>query len=81
MIFPVLQKHVRRKKEDKILFNQMKLNEEELNRIFIDIYNLDGVVNSEINDKDITFQRSSLEYNIKEYISYAIGCMFGRYIV
>lgn len=66
-------------KEDKILFNQMKLNEEELNRIFIDIYNLDGVVNSEINDKDITFQRSSLEYNIKEYISYAIGCMFGRY--
>ena len=60
-------------------FNQMKANEEELNRIFIDIYGLQDELTPEVEDKDITVRKADLSRDIRSFISYAVGCMFGRY--
>jgi len=60
-------------------FNLLKANEEELNRIFIDIYGLQDELTSEVEDKDVTVRKADLQRDIKSLISYAVGCMFGRY--
>jgi len=60
-------------------FNQMKDNEEELNRIFIDIYGLQDELTPEVEDKDVTVRKADLGRDIRSFISYAVGCMFGRY--
>lgn len=60
-------------------FNQLKANEEELNRIFIDIYGLQDELTPEVGDKDVTVRKADLQRDIKSLISYAVGCMFGRY--
>jgi hypothetical protein len=60
-------------------FNQLKANEEELNRIFIDIYGLQDELSPEVEDKDVTVRKADLQREIKSLISYAVGCMFGRY--
>ncbi|MBZ2174149.1 BREX-1 system adenine-specific DNA-methyltransferase PglX [Schnuerera sp. xch1] len=60
-------------------FNQLKQNEEELNRIFIEIYGLQDELTPEVEDKDITIRKADRERDIKSFISYAVGCMFGRY--
>ena len=78
-------------------FKQLKENEEELNRIFIDIYGLQDELTPEETDKDVTvhyvvdskadipesFDGSNYvrtkQDEIKSFISYAVGCMFGRY--
>ena len=60
-------------------FNRLKANEEELNRIFIDIYGLQDELTPDVEDKDITVRKADLQRDIKSLISYAVGCMFGRY--
>lgn len=60
-------------------FNHLKANEEELNRIFIDIYGLQDELTPEAEDKYVTVRKADLERDIKSFISYAVGCMFGRY--
>ena len=60
-------------------FNQLKTNEEELNRIFIDIYGLQDELTPEVEDKDVTVRKADLGRDIRSFISYAVGCMFGRY--
>ena len=60
-------------------FNQLKANEEELNRIFIDIYDLHEELTPEVEDKDVTVRKADLGRDIRSFISYAVGCMFGRY--
>lgn len=60
-------------------FKQLKANEEELNRIFIDIYGLQDELTPEVEDKDVTVRKADLQRDIKSLISYAVGCMFGRY--
>ena len=78
-------------------FQQLKANEEELNRIFIDIYGLQGELTPEVADKDVTVHRifntkddvpeamkgsnyvRTLRDEIVSLISYAVGCLFGRY--
>lgn len=78
-------------------FLQLKANEEELNRIFIDIYGLQEELTPEVADKDITVHRvyrtkedvpesmkgsayvRTLRDEIVSLLSYAVGCMFGRY--
>mgnify|MGYP000313399724 FL=1 len=60
-------------------FNQLKANEEELNRIFIDIYGLQDELTPEVEDKDVTVRKADLGRDIRFFISYAVGCMFGRY--
>lgn len=60
-------------------FRQLKANEEELNRIFIEIYGLQDELTPDVEDKDVTVRKADLERDIKSFISYAVGCMFGRY--
>lgn len=60
-------------------FIQLKANEEELNRIFIDIYGLQDELSPEVEDKDVTVRKADLQRDIKSLLSYAVGCMFGRY--
>lgn len=60
-------------------FNQLKSNEEDLNRIFIDIYGLQEELTPEVADKDVTVRKADLQREIRSLISYAVGCMFGRY--
>lgn len=85
------------KEEANNRFNALKANEEELNRIFIDIYGLQDELTPEVEDKDVTVHRiydnkedipesmAGSKYAltrqdvIKSFISYAVGCMFGRY--
>jgi len=62
-------------------FNTLKANEEELNRIFIEIYGLQDELTPEVEDKDITVRKADLQREIKSLISYAVGCMFGRYSI
>lgn len=60
-------------------FNQLKANEEELNRIFIDIYALQDELTPDEEDKDVTVRKADLRRDIRSFVSYAVGCMFGRY--
>ncbi len=60
-------------------FEKLKNNEEELNRIFIGIYGLQDELEPEVEDKDVTVRRADLQRDVKSLISYAVGCMFGRY--
>ena len=60
-------------------FKHLKVNEEELNCIFIDIYGLQGELTPGVEDKEITVRKSDLSRDIRSFISYAVGCMVGRY--
>ena len=60
-------------------FSTLKKNEEELNKIFIDIYGLQDELTPDEEDKDVTIRKADQEREIKSLISYAVGCMFGRY--
>ena len=60
-------------------FIELKKNEEELNRIFINIYGLQDELTPEVEDKDVTVRKADLGRDIRSFISYAVGCMFGRY--
>ena len=60
-------------------FNTLKSNEEKLNRIFIDIYGLQDELDPYVEDKDVTVRKADLVRDIKSFVSYAVGCMFGRY--
>ena len=60
-------------------FNQLKDNEKRLNEIFIAIYGLENELNSEVKAEDVSIRLLSKEGAVKEFISYAVGCMFGRY--
>lgn len=66
-------------KECEERFNTLKSNEEELNRIFIDIYGLQDELTPEVEDRDVTVRKADLVRDVKSFISYAVGCMFGRY--
>ena len=60
-------------------FYQLKANEEELNRIFIDIYCLQDELTPDVEEKYVTVRRADLGQDIRSFISYAVGCMLGRY--
>lgn len=80
-----------------VRFNRLKANEEELNRIFISIYGLEGELTPEVTDNDVTVTRIfdskedipeemkgsayalTKEEAVKSLLSYAVGCLFGRY--
>jgi len=60
-------------------FNTLKANEEELNRIFIEIYGLQDELTPDVDDNDVTVRKADPVRDVKSFISYAVGCMFGRY--
>ena len=93
----ISDKYEAHKAETNARFDKLKANEEELNRIFIDIYGLTDELSPDVADKDVTVARiydtkeeipESMKGNnyvqtkadvIKSLISYAVGCMMGRY--
>ena len=93
----ISDKYAAWKQECEARFQQLKQNEEELNRIFIDIYGLQDELTPEVADKDITVHRvydskddvpesmkgsnyvRTMRDEIVSLISYAVGCMLGRY--
>lgn len=87
MLHPLIKYHVSTISEAYLLwdkesadrFDQLKINEEELNKIFINIYGLQSEITPEVEDKDITVRKAELVRDVKSFISYAVGCMFGRY--
>ena len=54
-------------------------NEERLNKIYNKIYGLEDVVSSNVDEKNISLNKADNRKTIIEFISYAVGCMFGRY--
>ncbi|MCR4794828.1 MAG: hypothetical protein K5898_06610 [Ruminococcus sp.] len=60
-------------------FNRLKANEEKLNKFFISAYGLEKELTPEVSDEEITVRRADLQREIKSLISYAVGCIFGRY--
>ena len=60
-------------------FNITKIAEEAMNQHFIDIYRLQDELTPEVEDKDVTVRKADLGRDIRSFISYAVGCMFGRY--
>lgn len=93
----IKEKYSAWKQECEDRFRQLKKNEEELNRIFIDIYGLQDELTPDVADKDVTVHRvfdskddvpesmkgsnyvRTMRDEIASLISYAVGCMFGRY--
>lgn len=65
--------------ECQLRFNTLKFNEEELNKIFIEIYGLQDELTPEVADKDVTVRLAEKEREIKSLISYMIGLIMGRY--
>lgn len=60
-------------------FLKQKSNEIRLNEIFIDIYSLNDEVISSVPDDEITLYIPNKKADVISFISYSIGCMFGRY--
>lgn len=73
------ERYRRWEQECEYRFSELKKNEEELNRIFIDIYGLQDELTPEVEDKDVTVRKADLQRDIRSLLSYAVGCMFGRY--
>ena len=59
------------------LYNKLKNNEEELNKIFALLYNVD--VDCTVSDEKISITKANYTNDIKSFISYVVGCIFGRY--
>ena len=60
-------------------FNELKNNEEQINAFFIKEYGLQNTIQKNVPNNDITLFKPNLTEEIKSFVSYAIGCMFGRY--
>nr|WP_259548276.1 BREX-1 system adenine-specific DNA-methyltransferase PglX [Heyndrickxia oleronia] len=61
------------------MFVNLKNNEEEINKIFIEIYNLENDMTPTVEVEDVSVRKTDKEKDVKSFISYAVGCMFGRY--
>ncbi|WP_294381007.1 hypothetical protein [uncultured Senegalimassilia sp.] len=75
----IADKYLAWEKECEERFNKLKANEEELNRIFAEIYDMVGEVPIEVEDKYVSVRKADLQREIKSLLSYAVGCMMGRY--
>ena len=60
-------------------FNKVKENEEKLNEIFLDIYNVKDGFKSEVEEKDVTIYKAEKVRDVKSFLSYVVGCILGRY--
>lgn len=60
-------------------FNKVKENEEKLNEIFLDIYNVKDGFKSEVEEKDVTIYKAEKVRDVKSFLSYVVGCVLGRY--
>ena len=75
------ERYRRWEQECEYRFSELRKNEEEINRIFIDIYGLQDELTPTVEEKDVTVRKADLQRDIRSLISYAVGCMFGRYSI
>ncbi len=68
-------------KENMKIIEKLKNNEEKLNKIFIDVYGLNEELSPDVSYKDITLRRIEVEREVKSLISFAVGCIMGRYSI
>lgn len=61
------------------MFTNLKSNEEQLNRMFLEIYGLEDEISDEIDERYVTVKKSEIKKQIRSLISYAVGCLLGRY--
>ena len=73
------QAYIEWEKECDDRFNRVKSLEEEINQEFIDIYSLEDELDPLMEDSEVTIRRADVNREIRSLISYAVGCMFGRY--
>ena len=59
--------------------SMLKQNEERLNELFIDIYGLEDELEASVNEDDLSISSAILERDVKSFIEYGLGCIFGRY--
>ena len=67
------------RKECESRFRVLKACEKELNRVFLAMYGLEGRLSPEVSDGDISLRRAELSRDVRSLISYAVGCMTGRF--
>ncbi|WP_273710228.1 BREX-1 system adenine-specific DNA-methyltransferase PglX [Leuconostoc mesenteroides] len=67
------------KNEAQDRFDQLKDNEEELNRIFIDLYGLQDELTPDVEDKNVSVRTADEVRDVKSFLSYFVGLVFGRY--
>jgi len=89
LVFPMLSPEIKSLYTEQSFMNwqthcstqikRMKELETESNRLFIETYELQNELNPEVSEDQITLARADREVDIKRLISYAIGCMMGRY--
>ncbi|MHC1732019.1 MAG: BREX-1 system adenine-specific DNA-methyltransferase PglX [Bacteroidales bacterium] len=60
-------------------FEKLKVYEEEIDIFFISLYNMHDYIDYKVDDKYVSVRKASLERDIRSFISYAVGCLFGRY--
>lgn len=70
------EKEIEKRNKD---IEKLMENEKQLNKIFIDIYELNDEISSEINEEDISITPLTPKIFIRNLLSYSVGCMFGRY--
>jgi hypothetical protein len=61
------------------VFIQLKENEEEVNRIFIELFELQAELNPHVLEGEITTRKADKFRDVKSFVSYSVGCMYGRY--
>ena len=62
-------------------FLKVKENEKRINEIFGEIYNVNAVISADVEDDEITISKPNYINDMKALISYAVGCMLGRYSI
>ncbi len=65
--------------QNRAAIDEMKRLEEENNRLFIEAYGLQDELSPDVPEEQITLVRADREKDSVRLISYAIGCMMGRY--
>lgn len=60
-------------------FYKLKAREEELNQAIIELYKLENEMTRDVYEKDIMLSKADRSRDVKSFISYAIGNIFGRY--
>ena len=58
---------------------RMQELEAENNRLFIDAYGLEGELQADVPEDQITLARADARRDVASFLSYAVGCMMGRY--
>ncbi len=60
-------------------FNKLKYNEEKINELVSMAYGIENDIDNKVTDEEIILNIPNIERDIKSFISYAVGCMLGRY--